>query len=209
MILALNIFIGYVLVVTPLYIPSGFLDENIKLQNVDLTSNDLESLPETLFQPLSRLKKLNLSRNRFPGLPNHIGPDLTHLNLSTNNITSLPDGCFQKLTKLQEVDMSNNSFEIIPENIFANNAHLQYIIWENDKLDLAGGARKLPKLLFEKNKMLESFSYSVQSKNGSLSSGNVFIPSTLFKQQVSSLKHLKISNTLLNWTALGKSSMTF
>ena len=105
--------------------------------------------------------------------------------------------------------MGNNSFEIIPENIFVNNAHLQYIIWENDKLDQAGGARKFPKLLFQKNKMLESFSYSVQPKNGSRSSENVFIPSSLFKQQVSSLKHLKISNTLLNWTALGKSSMTF
>jgi Leucine-rich repeat (LRR) protein len=137
-------------------------------------------------------------------MPSHISPDLTHLNLSSNNLTSLSDDGFQNFTKLQELDLSNNSFEIIKENIFSNNTQLQNIIWENDNCELAGKTRKFPKLLFENNKNLESFVYSVKSRKGKLLCQNVHFPPSLFKEQASSLKHLKISNTQLNWTTLRK-----
>ncbi|CAB1343350.1 unnamed protein product, partial [Coregonus sp. 'balchen'] len=86
---------------------------------LDLHSNQLEAIPETLSQ-LVALSHLNLSNNRLTstGLPSSLGnlARLRSLNLGMNRLDTLPP-TMVGLCSLQELGLFDNLFSSLPEFI--------------------------------------------------------------------------------------------
>ncbi|MED6136548.1 hypothetical protein PIB30_057032 [Stylosanthes scabra] len=106
------------------------------IQILDLSNNNLSSIPEGCFQNLTNLIVLSLANNTnltllafpllFPqqlvtlnleatnlmgSLPNlsHFFPNLTYVFLSNNHLTFIPQGCFQGLPYLLSLRLGNNT----------------------------------------------------------------------------------------------------
>lgn len=87
------------------------------MQSLDLSGNQLTSLPESLGQ-LVGLQSLYLSGNRLTSLPESLGQlaSLQSLNLSFNQLTSLPEWLGQ-LTSLEALNLSYTRLTSLPESL--------------------------------------------------------------------------------------------
>ena len=144
-----------------------------------------------------------MSGNQLKRLPKSLSRQLTHLNLSFNNFSQLPDDIFKNFSNLIHLDVSGNSLKDIPELLFSSNPNLEKLVWEKDDCHQANLSRNFPKHLFDSNFALQSFSYSTRIRNESSSCRIVTFPNQLFKNQESSFKSLKLTDTLLDWNELG------
>ncbi len=102
-------------------LPSEIFDfEN--LRELDLSDNNLTSLPDSFGQKLKRLEILDLSNNQFASLPQSLidAQNLGYLNLQGNQLTNLPSN-FNVLSQLQWLDLSRNRLKGVPEIIFSLN----------------------------------------------------------------------------------------
>ena len=103
--------------------------ELVSLEHVFLTDNPLlTTLPEGIFQGLSTLSWMFLSRNSLTTLPKGIFHGLSRLdtvNLDDNSLTVLPDDIFHGLDNLQYLDFSHNSLSALPEGIFQGLSRLE------------------------------------------------------------------------------------
>jgi internalin A len=88
-----------------------------QLQELDLSYNQLSTLPEVIGQ-LSQLQELDLSYNQLSTLPEAIGrlSKLQELDLSGNQLSTLPEAIGQ-LSKLQVLNLSDNQLSTLPEAI--------------------------------------------------------------------------------------------
>lgn len=84
------------------------------LEELDLSGNALEELPESLGS-LSALQRLAVARNRLHTLPASLGRlgKLQHLDLADNLLASLPDGFLVKLSNLSELWLKGNPIDRI------------------------------------------------------------------------------------------------
>ncbi|KAI8571183.1 hypothetical protein RHMOL_Rhmol01G0099000 [Rhododendron molle] len=89
----------------------------ISLQTLDLTQNNLSTLPDRICN-LSCLKRLRLKDNNVSYLPSGIGSltSLEILNLSRNNLWTLPDS-IGNLSCLKELLVGNNKLSHLPSEI--------------------------------------------------------------------------------------------
>lgn len=76
------------------------------LEYMSLWMNDLETLPDDVFDDLINMKTLNLQGNK---------------------IKKIPEDIFQSLTKLQNVNLSRNKIRFIPAYLFTYNVDLENI----------------------------------------------------------------------------------
>ena len=85
------------------------------MQELDLSGNQLTSVPEALGQ-LSQLQRLDLSSNRLTSVPEALGQlsQLQRLDLSSNRLTSVPEALGQ-LSQLQQLYLSDNQLTSVPE----------------------------------------------------------------------------------------------
>lgn len=81
------------------------------LESLNLSNNLLEGSLQSQIGNLKNLKSLDLSNNKFTGVPAEIGrlSDLEILNLSNNKITGLPHE-LANLSKLKILDLSGNNY---------------------------------------------------------------------------------------------------
>ena len=80
----------------------------IDLASLALTGNQLESLPEHLFEGLDNLQYLSLGDNRLTILPEHIFESLNNLQilfLYTNQLANLPEHLFEGLNNLKILEL--------------------------------------------------------------------------------------------------------
>ncbi|CBY08311.1 unnamed protein product [Oikopleura dioica] len=100
-------------------LPQSFEEISQTLEVIDLSSNQLQEIPDCLFECV-QLRRLNLSNNEISEV--HLQIDKWHhlrnLNLSNNKLTSLP-ASLQKLTQLTSLYISENQFDFegIPRSI--------------------------------------------------------------------------------------------
>jgi hypothetical protein len=84
------------------------------LVELNLYSNQIESLDETTFIGTDQLSILNLSKNKIKTLPRNLFKDMINLNeinFSGNNISNLDMNVFNHLTSLTNFNVSNNNIK--------------------------------------------------------------------------------------------------
>uniref|UniRef100_S4RA31 Disease resistance R13L4/SHOC-2-like LRR domain-containing protein n=1 Tax=Petromyzon marinus TaxID=7757 RepID=S4RA31_PETMA len=132
------------------------LDALSHLTDVDLSCNDMPSIPECLYA-LSTLRRLNLSDNQISEMSLCMDhwTNMETLNLSRNKLTMLPMAVC-KLSKLRKLFINSNrlNFEGIPSGI-GKLQNLEQFSAANNSLELIPEGlcrcRKLKKLILNKN----------------------------------------------------------
>uniref|UniRef100_A0A8C0G282 LRRCT domain-containing protein n=1 Tax=Chelonoidis abingdonii TaxID=106734 RepID=A0A8C0G282_CHEAB len=180
-----------------------------KLQELHLSSNQLRSLPGSLFRDLPALRVLDLTNNLLEDLPPEIVDSyspLQHLVLKGNRLAALEPAWFQTLRKLQWLDVSDNQLQALPPNCFQNLSSLKSLDLSNNHLDrlapeLLAGLPSLERLNLEGNQLhsivehtfdlVPHLSYLFLQHNN-LSS----LPVQLFRE-LGQLGHLDLSNNSL------------
>ena len=89
-----------------------------KLQDLDLSRNDLRSVDEDLLSLMVDLTNVSLSHNQLAEVPVNVfakNKILERIDLSWNNINAINEETFSHLRSLKMLDLSVNSFSTIPE----------------------------------------------------------------------------------------------
>jgi len=113
--------------------PSAF-NQYLALQKIDLSDNNICSLPQGLFHSLTHLTKLNLTRNPLKRLSlSDILPSLTtlvDLKIEYCRLGWLDDNLFLTLTNLECLKMQDNDLKSLPHSLSALTRLEQ--LWVND-----------------------------------------------------------------------------
>ncbi|KAG0716855.1 Carboxypeptidase N subunit 2 [Chionoecetes opilio] len=165
--------------------PATFASSS-SLLTLDLSENDLESLPGGAFTPLMALSTLNLRNNNisaldpeaFVGLHN-----LTRLDLSYNGLTSLPEGVFGDLTSLQELYIGFNPLVNLNGSLLAHTPSLKTL-----DLSQLGLQHIPPSLLMANLSQLQRVSLAYNELR--------VVPSRALRHLGASLLHLDLSGNL-------------
>ena len=92
--------------------------EKLRLADNWLKMDNLEAL----FKKLPNLEDVNLSSSHLVTLPTSLfesNPRIKHFNVSDNYLISIPIGVFNHLHWLESLDLSSNYFMDLPEEFFA------------------------------------------------------------------------------------------
>lgn len=108
---------------------------------LQLTENVLRTIGKDTFQPLAKLRVLNLSHNELDALrPQIFGSGviaLQQLDLSNNNIRLLFDNQFRSLDRLQVLDISHNSIVSLNAGQFTGLSSLRKLyLQSNDIIEI-------------------------------------------------------------------------
>ena len=126
----------------------------VYLAKLDISRNNIKTIPRNAFRDLRNLLSLDLRHNSikrlmhgmFSGLQNlqhlllqgnpieYLGPDvfsgletITYLNLNGHNINEIEDGAFKSLKAVTNITLSNNSLTSIRYGVFDGATHLEYL----------------------------------------------------------------------------------
>jgi len=129
----------------------------IHLVRLDLSHNQLQTLPNNIFDRLVNLQSLSLYSNQLNTLPNNIFDNLGNLqslSLFNNQLQTLPNNIFDNLGNLQWLYLSNNQLQTLPNNIFDNLGNLQVLYLHHNHL------QELPNNIFDRLGKLQNLSLS-------------------------------------------------
>ncbi|KAG5673229.1 hypothetical protein PVAND_003293 [Polypedilum vanderplanki] len=170
------------------------------LVRLDLSTNNIWSLPDGLFCSLTNLKHLNISENRLQDI-NELGfrervdervddkrpiPPPTLSSLLTSTLASSSDG--KKFSScaidLEYLDISYNHFVLLPENGFGILKRLKVLKINNNEISMLadkalGGLRNLQNINLSSNKI-------------------VALPSELFKDPSRSIQEIHLKNNSIS-----------
>nr|XP_061791020.1 platelet glycoprotein V [Nerophis lumbriciformis] len=182
-----------------------------QLTSVELSYNNLASLPEGVFRPLIVLEHLHLNRNHletitadmFEGLAK-----LKDLDLSYNKFSIIPPGTFSKLINLEALNIGKNRFRTLPPTIFHSLSKLERLsIYKNQleslEPELFTRLVNLKYLHIYSNKLTaippEVFWKLVNLENLTLSSNQLtFLPERSFYNMPKMIKLTLYKNPLLS-----------
>ena len=94
-------------------LPVGIFNGFNNLKRLTFFGNELTTLPAGIFNGLNNLQVLGLNNNQLTTLPAGIFNglnNLKNLSLTNNQLTTLPTGIFNGLTKPAILDLANNPF---------------------------------------------------------------------------------------------------
>lgn len=120
-----------------------------QLKFLDVSDNNIWTLPDELFCPLYSLTNLNMSSNRLqdvlelgfsdwgagptaPGKTCNVG--LEDLDLSINDISNVPDNAFTSLRSLQRLLLQENSISVLADRAFVGLVSLQHLNASSNRL---------------------------------------------------------------------------
>lgn len=98
----------------------------VHLEDLDLSHNDLVSIPKKAFSGLTNLKNLNLSHNKIKSLPITVFRDLTSLttlDLSDNNLNNIQADLLNPLKKLDTLSLNRNAIAKISGELWLPELH--------------------------------------------------------------------------------------
>eukprot|EP00897_Mesotaenium_endlicherianum_P004250 jgi/Mesen1/3853/ME000207S02866 len=112
------------------------------LEELDLTFNNLTSLPQSCGRAWGSLRRLSLGYNKLKVLPEPVG-DLTrlaHLDVRFNHLGALP-ASLGRLHALEHLDVSNNfaSLQELPAAAIGGLSSLQVLVLSNNQLEVLPG----------------------------------------------------------------------
>ena len=127
-------------------LPEHFFEGMNNLRSLDLRSNQMANLAENAFDGLDNLQELDLRYNELGSLPVHLFKGLKNLqilHLAQTRLTALHDRLFEGLYHLQLLDFDHNFLSNLPEKLFEGLNNLR-------RLELgANQLRDLPEHLFK------------------------------------------------------------
>lgn len=151
---------------------SVFSEELFFLENLDLSTNNMWTIPDAMLCPLKNLQYFNVSGNKLRDLSHfHLsasistvlsrkcGPNLKVLDLSHNNIESLSPAIFSNLGKLLELNLSNNGMTFIADRALEGLVSLSVINLAENRLN------SLPPELFSEAKNVKEINLSNNTLN--------------------------------------------
>ncbi|KAG5681176.1 hypothetical protein PVAND_010634 [Polypedilum vanderplanki] len=103
---------------------------NTGIEQVDLSYNNLISIPNNCFTALRSLNFLHLDSNQLTILDDNSfkGLDkLQFLNLTNNRLITLPPELFEKTRDLKRLYIGNNSLAVLAPGLFENLTHLEVL----------------------------------------------------------------------------------
>ena len=146
---------------------SGLVELNVETRNSEWSSMVME-MEQDAFAGLNELQKLNLTKNNLWTLPSSIFcglASLTNLNLSTNYLQDVSDLGFASSHQiacripLRIIDLSSNSFSKLPHKAFGQLRKLEYLNLESNNLNVVddgalGGLNTLRVLKLSDNQLV-------------------------------------------------------
>lgn len=114
----------------------AFCEMSSVLEELDLSDNNLESLPTHVFSCLENLRVLNLGMNSFTQLPSAALKSvhkLTSLNLIGNRLFTMKEDDFSYMHHLKALNLAYNCITAIPQAVFQHMPNLQ-------ALDISGNS---------------------------------------------------------------------
>ncbi|XP_052873869.1 toll-like receptor Tollo [Anopheles cruzii] len=186
--------------------PKVFTGELARLQRLDLSVNNMRSLPEGMVCPLPTLEHLNLTHNRLRDITGlhfsaslstrvskKCGATLTVLDFSHNNIDSLPPAALSGLGRLSDLRLQANGMAFVADRALEGLLSLS-------RLDLSlNRLTNLPPELFSEAKHIRE----LYLQNNSL---NVLAPGLfgeLRQLMVLDLAHNELTSEWINGATFG------
>lgn len=154
---------------------------NKHLEQLDMSMNNIWSLPENLFCNLNGLNFLNLSSNRLQDI-NDLGFREKSGNDTNNSTTgNLKHSC---ILDIESLDVSNNHFVLLPAHSFGTLKRLKYLKIQDNEISMVddkalSGLRSLQILDLSANKI-------------------VALPSDLFKDPAQSIQEVYLQNNSIS-----------
>ncbi|RZF46064.1 hypothetical protein LSTR_LSTR004777 [Laodelphax striatellus] len=118
-----------------------------QLQFVDLSHNNLVTIPNKSFQFQFKLVQLHLSHNKISQISNKTFEglkQLTILNLRGNYLEDLPDKLFSILSQLEQLDLGQNRISRIDSEAFAGLISLRVLYLDDNQLRIVPTPSFLP-----------------------------------------------------------------
>ncbi|XP_044730264.1 protein artichoke-like [Chrysoperla carnea] len=118
-------------------LPPGIFSPLRNLQFLTLRYNQITDLPRDLFKRNSKLKELHLSYNEISKLNSEVFKylkKLNHLNLEGNALTSVPKDVFVHLTELKELFLTRNQITYVEPGSFDSLVHLKTLMLYQNEL---------------------------------------------------------------------------
>lgn len=106
----------------PTYNPVWTADISSTVTYLDLSFNQITTLPDAAFSNLTALNNLQLSSNPLTSIPSNAFTGLnrlTSLALSRANIRDINPEWFSSLSSLESLFMQNNQIQVLPPTVFA------------------------------------------------------------------------------------------
>lgn len=103
---------------------------NTVLETLDMSYNEIRTLPDNGLSSLRALQKLFLQNNRISSVADHafVGlSDMQILNLSTNALTALPPEMFQSSRDIKQIYLNNNSLSVLAPGLLEGLDQLQIL----------------------------------------------------------------------------------
>ena len=100
------------------------------LNELNLSANPLDSIPEEAFKDLVNLKSLMLRNSGLDSVPTAIRglQALQELDLCCNAIESLHGNAFEGLTELRDLYLQDNRLSTLPDGVLSDLKRLEYLI---------------------------------------------------------------------------------
>ncbi|KAF4524450.1 hypothetical protein B566_EDAN018100 [Ephemera danica] len=111
------------------------------LERLDLAENNMWTLPEGVFCPLTALRALNITRNRLRdvkslqfGVTKGCGANLAVLDISNNSLDSLPTEVFTGLARLKKLFLQSNGINFVADRALAGLTSLTELNLASNKI---------------------------------------------------------------------------
>ncbi|XP_044004106.1 carboxypeptidase N subunit 2-like [Aphidius gifuensis] len=145
-------------------IQPGTFNNLLNLKHLSLQENHLTSLPKNIFTGLKNLESLNIGLNRLNYLESSTFVGLSKLRqlwIGYNNLTTLPKDIFYGLDNLEMLALHSNQLKYLESSTFNGLLKLEFLHMEENNLTT------LPKNIFNDlgNEDLNSYEINLNSKN--------------------------------------------
>ncbi|XP_071370713.1 nephrocan-like [Centroberyx affinis] len=116
------------------------------LEDVLLSSAGVEQVENNAFRAQSRLRYLDLQKNKLHLLPRGLPTSLETLKVSYNQIHTLQESALENLKKLRLLDLQNNYITTLRANVLSGLVKLEWLHLDGNRIETVQGSLRLSQL---------------------------------------------------------------